>query len=408
MSDEAKKPEGEEVIDKPAEEVTEDAKPVGAKEFKDIVDGAVKQFSDTLDRRQKNFDMSGTDEDKKALDEANKYKSTIKFLNAFANEEKSVVREMHEKNPLFPKMKALNETTGSAGGFLVPIEFERSINKYVEQYDQIRRVSTVLAMGTSTMRLNALSGEPTAYIVGEGVGITGSAMTFAEPILTAKKYAAIVDWTSEVEEDAELNLIDLVAERIGRQIAKTEQTEFLTGATAGSEGMLVVTGVTNVNLRKDATFTGTTFSDITWDDLANMHAALQAIDLVDAEDSVYMMSPTVFNVLRKAKASTSGEYFVLPAPQDGVVAKAWGHDVVLNNQMPQVSATATGTKFVLLSNFKKHAFIGDRRGITVKISTEGYVGGQSLFERDNAALRVTKRTAFVTSLNNGIVALSTN
>ena len=139
-----------------------------------------------------------------------------------------------------------------------------------------------------------------------------------------------------------------------------------------------------------------------------MIAALDEVDLEESQNAKFIMSPSVFNVLRKQKSSTGGEYMVYNAPQEGTVAQAWGRPIVLMNQMPLLSATATGSKFVALADWKKHAFIGDRRGITVKLLEEGTVGSDNLAEKDMLALRVTKRTGFVTANATGIVTLATN
>ena len=325
------------------------------------------------------------------------------YLSGASNDELSATNKKAKQYVEF--FKTLNEGTGSAGGFLVPDEFEKSVIKYTDQYSQLRSLSTVVQMNSDQKRLNTIATEPTVYIVGENTVITPSDPVFGEPVLTAKKYAGITSWTSELEEDSEVvGLVELLAERFGRQIAKKEQQEFISGTTAGSEGFLVVSGVT-----VEAMAAGdTTYDKITWDHLANMIALLEEVDMNDAAEATFVMSPSVFNVLRKRKASGSGEYFVLPAPQNGVVAQAWGRPVVLVNEMPKTSdSNQNNKKFVALANWRLHSFIGDRRGITVSVSDSGVVGTSSAFERDIRLLRVTKRTAYVTALQNGIVCLRT-
>jgi len=363
----------------------------------DAIKEATAKINETKEVQVKKFDLTNEAVAEVGVQEAKKLES-LKFIKALGEGDRKTLKFMSGA-----RAKALNEGTGSAGGFLVPEEFEKSIVKYMEQYSQIRSNATVLSMGSDVKRLNALSGEPTVYKVGELAQITGTALVFAEPVLTAEKYAGIIDWSSEVVEDSELDLVNLVAERIARAIAKKEQESFISSAVSGSEGLLTVSGVTAKTIAS-----GTGFSNITWDDLATMMTALDEIDLEDGANAKFYMSSSVYNVLRVLKASTSGEYFLPVSPSMDNPAMAWGKEIVLCNQMPKVSATASGTKFVVYTDLKRHGFVGDRRGLAVKLLEEGTVGSVNLAEDDAQALRITKRTAWTTALQTGIVTLATN
>lgn len=324
-----------------------------------------------------------------------------KNINFNVDSEKSAKAE--ESKKAFEIMKkALNEGTGNAGGFVVPVEYATEVYRTVQSYSQMRGLATVLPMSTSTMKIPAVTTAPTVYKVSELSAATASQPTFSQYTLTAEKYVGLTYWSNEVEEDTFVqNWSNYLAVQFGEQIAKKEQTDIISSATAGSEGFLTVSGVTNV----DMAATKTTFADITWDNLADMLAQLEAISTVEAQNSTFVMHPTVFNYLRKSKASTGGEYFVLPAPQDNVVAQAWGRPIVLCNEMP--SSTAISTKFVALADWKRHLIIGDNRALTATVSTEGSIGGSSLFEIDAKALRVAMRSAHVCVIPSGIVTLKT-
>lgn len=380
MAQEEKKVEAVEVLTK--------------KEFSAIAEEIKAKFDESVEKASK---FNTSPEDEKAIKaNVDKRESVVKFLNAVSEKNESYLNPIHNE-----RAKALNEGTGSAGGYLVPEEFEKSIVKFVDQYNVIRQNSTVLPMSSDVKRLNALATDPTVYIVDELGTITGSSLVFAEPVLTAKKYAGFIDWSTEVMEDSELPLVNLIAERLGIAIASKEQSEFISGVTSGSEGLLAVTGVTALALNS-----GTAFTNVTWDDLADMQAELAGVSIADSQNAKYYMHSATYNVLRQQKASTSGNYFLPVAPTDKMPAQAWGHEIVICNSMP--SATATGTKFVVFADLKKHAFIGDRRGITMKMLDQGVVGSVNLSTQDAEALRVTKRTAFVTALQTGIVTLATN
>lgn len=354
--------------------------------------------NEELKEVKKSFNLSGEAKEakEKALEGAEKEAA---FIRALVRDDVSELKAMHAE-----RAKALNETTGSQGAFLVPEEFETSVLRYMDEFSQIRRNATVLSMGTDVKRLNSLITDPTVAIVGEASVISDSTPVFGEPVLTAKKYGGIVVMSSEVDEDAEVNLRSLMAERFGRQMAKAEQVEFISGATSGSQGLRVVSGVSTVTMGAG----NTTGLNLSWDDLRDLITKIEEIDIMESMDGKFYMSPTFWNAVVQSKASGDGNYFNMfnSVPTRDNPLQAWGREVVLLNEMPTTASAST--KFALYSDLKRHAFIGDRRGIRADILREGTVNSISLAETDQIGLRVTKRTAFTTALQNGLAWLVTS
>lgn len=383
---------------KKEQEGSDDAEVVlpSKEEIAEIVNETVAKYYQNQQIREKRFNLSGSAEDAAKVVEGKKWGSTVKFLNAFVQGDTQTLHTLHGT-----RVKALNETTGTAGGFLVPEEFETQVLMYMDEYSDIRRNATVLPMNTDVKRLNALTAKVSVAYTDELASITASQSTFGEPVLTARKLAGITTMSEELLEDSEIALVDNLARQFAERMAQKEQSEFVSGVVSGSEGLLTVSGVTNV------TMSGSTFASITWDNLADMEAALFAINKVEARNAKFYMSMTAYNALRKLKTSSGGDYFNMPAvPSQANPATAWGHEIVVLNEFP--TATATATKFVVFADLKQHAFIGDRRGLRMTTHSEGTVDGINLIQQDAQALKVTKRTAFTTALQNGIITLSTN
>lgn len=375
--------------------------PITKVEFKEMVEEIVAKQAEHVKEREKKFELSGSKEAEVKMVETKKRNETVEFLNAWSNKDVKSLRKIHET-----RAKALNEGTGSAGGYLVPEEFERTIERLMNEYGVIRQNATKVSMSTDVKRLNTLTGNPTVYIVGELSTITGSQNTFAEPVLTAKKYACITDWSNEVFEDSEVNLIQQIQETIAEEMMQKEEVEFISGATSGSEGLLTVSGVSALSL-----ISGTTFANITFDDLSAMMVKLeQDVSNVASRNSAFYMSPYTYGQLR-IKKGTDNHYILPPVPSSDMPAMAFGKNIYTSLSMP--STTATGTKFVIYTDLRKTAVIGDRRGMTVKVFDSGTItesdgNTRNLITEDAEALRVTKRTAFVTRLQTGIVTLATN
>ena len=412
--EEKKTPEGQEPekvneeskTDAPTPESEEDKKEVtvSVKDLKELL-GEKKALSDAsgkaLERRvkaQKKFNLSGAPADKAVAMKAQAIEDMVMFVKAIGSKDENALLTMSDA-----RAKRMNTGTGSAGGFLVPEEFENTVIRFAKQYGVVRRNASTLPMKSDTLRLNTLVTEPVVTIVGEGVAIEDTtSLAFGEPVLTPKKYVAIVDYTSELLEDSEIDIVNQIAERIAIAMALKEDTEFFDGATSGSEGLAVVSGITSSGMA-----TGDdSGADVTFDYLAALQTAvLNAIDDADSDSYKYYMHRSTYNVLQLLKG-TDSHYYLPEAPSNAMKPTIWGRPVVISNRVNDAAGTSPAEKVVMFADLKKNAWIGDRRGMRVKIFDTGTVnsGGTAvnLLEEDSEAIRVTKRTAFATALQAGI------
>jgi HK97 family phage major capsid protein len=342
------------------------------------------------------FAISGSAADEVALKQAEAKTKMAKFVNAVYNGNRQAVEEIVSE-----RAKALNETTSADGGYLVPIEFEKGILMRIEDYSKIRKLATVVPMSSNVKKLNSVIAKVTVNKTGELQPITASRPTFGEPVLTAEKYTGSTTMSSELEEDAETSVIDNLMQQYAEQFAYKEQYSFINSTVSGSEGLLVVSGVSAINM-----ITGTTFSQIQYDDCSAMIKKLFTISPIEAENGTFLMSYTPYDVLAMKK-DTTGNYLLPVIPTEAIPARILGRPVVVVNEMPQTTATAT--KFVIYADLKKHLFIGDRRAMRIKVNTSGTAAdGTNLNSYDGSELVITKRTAQVVAMPDGVVTLATN
>jgi len=396
--------------------------PLTKSDFKELVEELVAKQAEHVKSREKKFELTGSKSAELELFETKKRSKMVDFFNAMARRDKGELAKISEdrrakefrtilnSNATIEEKqlmaKALNEGTGSAGGYLVPEEFEREVLRLMNDYSAIRQDATKVTMTTDVRRLNDLITNPTVRQPGELGVITGSQPVFAEPVLTAIKYIGTSGWSTEVAEDEENNLIRAVQEAYAEEFAQAEEVNFVESAVSGSQGLLTVSGVTSTDL-----ISGSTFASITWDDLAAMQSKMaQDVSNVSAQKGTFYMSPYVYNILRTQK-TTDNAYILPPVPTLDAPAMAWGHPIKLVQSFP--SSTATGTKFVVFTELKKTGYIGDRTGMTVKIFDTGtYIDSDgsevNLLSQDAEAIRIRKRTAWCTRLQTGIVTLATN
>lgn len=141
------------------------------------------------------------------------------------------------------EVKVQQEATPQDGGVLVPVEFERTLVDLRELYGVFRRNVKTVPMGSETKFIPRRTGGLTAYFVGEGAAGTQSAKAWDNIQLVAKKLMALVTYSTEVSEDAIINLGDDLAGEIAYAFAlKEDQCGFLGDGTSTYGG---ITGVTN-------------------------------------------------------------------------------------------------------------------------------------------------------------------
>ncbi len=174
-----------------------------------------------------------------------------------------------------------NEGTNSAGGYLVPTVLESAIIDLREEYGVFRQIARVQTMSSNVVNRARRAGGVTAYPVIEGAAITESSKSWNQVGLTAKKWGVLTRYSSEVAEDAIIDIAQDLAEEIGYAFAVSED-----GAGFSGDGTSTYHGV--VGLYKKffdanvATFIGAVsaaathnlFSEIDGDDLDNLMAVL--------------------------------------------------------------------------------------------------------------------------------------
>jgi predicted phage gp36 major capsid-like protein len=107
--------------------------------------------------------------------------------------------------------RAMNEGSNAAGGALVPEEFSSQVIRRVEEFGTFPASGVeTMSMTRDTMVIPKRLAGTTAYFIGEGSAITESEPTYGNVNLVAKKLAVSCRMSSEVVEDALVNLADQV------------------------------------------------------------------------------------------------------------------------------------------------------------------------------------------------------
>jgi HK97 family phage major capsid protein len=259
----------------------------------------------------------------------------------------------------------------------VPDELERAIIDLREEYGMFRRAVRVTPMGSDTRNIPRRVGGLTAYFVGEGSAGTESDASWDNVQLVAKKLMVLTRMSSEVAEDAIIDLADTMAQEIAYAFAIKEDTVGFTGTGAGTDGGIVGVLVKaldgNHNLAKvtasGAGNSADVFSEITSDHLIDLMAAIPQFAKPGA---AWYCGPVcqalVFDAIKVAAGGNTGDNLA-----QANAPRFLGYPIMVTPVFPD-SATTDYSGLVMLGfgNLRLAATMGDRRGIRVALSNEKY------------------------------------
>ena len=282
---------------------------------------------------------------------------------------------------------ALAGGVNTAGGVLVPEEFERAIIDLREEYGLIRRLVRVRPMGSDTQNIPRRTGGLTAYYTGENTAGTESDASWDNVQMTAKKLMVLTRMSSEISEDAVIDLADTMAQEIAYAFAVKEDTVGLTGTGISTDGGIVGVNVKAIDgshgMATVAAASGhDTLPEIDADDLINL---LAAVPKYAKRGAAWICSPAaeevVFNAIKIAGGGNTRDILA-----DSDTPRFLGYPIEVTDVYPDsVSTTYNGAVMIGFGNLMQAVSLGDRRGIRVALSSEQY------WEEDQIGVKGTMR-----------------
>lgn len=291
-----------------------------------------------------------------------------------------------ERNGL--EVKAHTEGVNSAGGFLVPEEFETELISLREEFGVFRRNARVRPMGSDTLRLPRRASTLTASFVGEATAGSETTQVFESILLVAKKVMVLTTVSNELNEDSFVNLADDIAGEIAYAFAlKEDQCGFI------GDGSSTFGGITGVGTAVAAGSAGTNYfdgalstaADITLADANATMALLPAF--ADSPNAKFYMHKSTwhggFEKVAAAAGGTSGREIM-----EGYrgTPTFFGYPVEFS-QVMQSGTYDANSAVALFGDLSMAASFGDRRSTEVQISDSAL----NAFEQDELAIRGTER-----------------
>ena len=161
---------------------------------------------------------------------------------------------------------AMSGAQNTAGGYLVPTPLAQTIIDLRQRYGVFRANARVWPMTSDVENIPRRTGGVTAYFVGDNQEITASDKAWDQVSLTARKLGVLCKYSSEISEDAVLNIADDLAGEIALAFAYKEDLCGFSGdgtlTYGGIKGLLNAIGAGSTNTC-GAAGTQTLFGNIT-------------------------------------------------------------------------------------------------------------------------------------------------
>ncbi len=262
--------------------------------------------------------------------------------------------------------KALSVGSDPDGGYLVPEETERTVNRALRDISPIRAIAGIRQVsGSVYKRPFSITGPATGWVAETASRPQTNAPTLDELSFPTTELYAMPAATPSLLDDAAVDIDEWLAEEVRVAFAEQEGTAFVTGnGTNKPKGFLAYTAVANAswthgNLGFIATGTDGAFPAADpADKLIDLIYALKAGYRANAH---FVMNRATQSVIRKMKDGDDN-YLWQPSGAPGEAPTLMGYPIAESEDMPNIAADSLSVAF---GDFRRGYLIVDRVGIRV-------------------------------------------
>lgn len=277
------------------------------------------------------------------------------------------------------RLKANNEETGSAGGFLVPDAFVANLLMVALEQAIIRPRAMIVPMAGEHVKIPAVQdtshatnvyGGVQAYWTAESGAATESNAVFRQIGLTAKKLMGYTTVTNELLADSAIALEAILTRMFGDALAYFEDDAFIDGSGAGMPlGLLNSPALISV-----AKETGQAATTIVVENLDKMYSRMLPSSLNRAVWLAHPdTQPQLFALARSV--GTGGSAVMVTNIANAPATSIYGRPVIITEKCKTLG-TLGDIYFVDLSYY----VIGDRQGMTMAASPHvRFTNGETVY-----------------------------
>lgn len=279
---------------------------------------------------------------------------------------------------------------------LVPEEFGMDMIDLREQYGLVRRLFKKVPMTSDTRTDPRRQGGLTAYFTGENAAGTESNMNWDNVDLNAKNLMVLGRMSNQVNADAAINFGDTLMGEIIYAFTNKEDLCGLIGDGTSTYGKIqgVISKLQDCDGAGTDSYgcpfaTGNLFSEFVLGDFDKVVGRLP--QYADTPDACWVMHRSFYYETVEKLIQASGGVPAAEVREGNRRPRPLfkGYPVEFSQVMP--STDANSQVAALLGDFKLAGCFGDRQQDEIVFSEHATVGGESVFERNQVAIRGTER-----------------
>jgi HK97 family phage major capsid protein len=270
--------------------------------------------------------------------------------------------------------RAMTAANFGTGGALVPTGMSANVIRLVEQYGVAAADCEIVPMATETLNWPRRSSGVTLYAVGENGSITESTPGFDGIGLTARKWAALVKYPTELEESAVINIGDFLTQEMAWAWAKKlDEAVFLGDGTSTYHGIKGIKNALADGSEVTALAGNTAFSTLDLVDFESMTGKLATWAEVSGRAKWYISKPGWAASMSRLADAAGGNTAANIA--DGASRTSFlGYPVrwvpVMNSTL---TAQGSAEGLAYLGDLMGGVVIGMRRDIRMAVARERYI-----------------------------------
>jgi HK97 family phage major capsid protein len=260
--------------------------------------------------------------------------------------------------------KQMVESVGASGGFLVPTEFQASLQSVMGESSIVRSRATIIRMRRRAIQLPVLDQTGTTsgiphwfggmqfYWEEEAAEKTVTTASFRQVELVAHKLIGYTRASDELLDDSAISLADFLSGPMGMAggITWMEDFAFFQGTGAGQPLGVINAGATIVEGRAAAGAIG-------FDDLADMME-----DFLPSGNGLWTITQSAMSELIQLNGPAGNpSYIWQPNARDGVPGFILGFPVIWTEKLPLIGNQGD----VLLADWRYY-LLGDRQATTIE------------------------------------------
>lgn len=240
----------------------------------------------------------------------------------------------------------LSEGVDTAGGYLVPEEYDKRLIDGLTEENIMRTLGTTITT-SGEHKINIAGAKPAASWIEEGGPLQFEEASFDQIILDAHKLHVAIKVTDELLYDNAFNLENYILTQFSKALANAEENAFLNG-----DGDHKPTGIFAENGGGQVAITTSTQSSITTDEIINL---VHSLERPYRKNAKFIMNDQTIALIRKLK-DNNGAYLWQPSLQAGEPDRLFGYPVYTSAYVPTV---AVGAPVIAFGDFSYYN-IGDR------------------------------------------------